>query len=334
MCLFPMFIHNPKYKPNKKNKYNPPQLKDERIKYVPTGCGKCIECLKQKAREWQVRLQEEIKTDKTGLFITFSYSDKWLNQLENQCQWTDEIIGIRKSITLPNGSTRNYYNKVATKLDNPPSGYDLDNAVATLSVRLFLERWRKNTGKSVKHWFVTELGTKSTERLHLHGILFTDKTKDEISKIWKYGNIFIGDYVNVKTINYIVKYLHKTDQTHKYYTPKILCSAGLGSNYINTYNATLNKYNGKNTKDTYRTNQGHLLALPIYYRNQIYTEEEREKLWLHKLDEEIRWINGIKIDVSTEKGMQLYENILLQEQEKNKRLGYGNREINHSRIRS
>ena len=111
MCLFPMFIHNPKYKPNKKNKYNPPQLKDERIKYVPTGCGKCIECLKQKAREWQVRLQEEIKTDKTGLFITFSYSDKWLNQLENQCQWTDEIIGIRKSITLPNGSTRNYYNK-------------------------------------------------------------------------------------------------------------------------------------------------------------------------------------------------------------------------------
>ena len=44
-----------------------------------------------------------------------------------------------------------------------------DNDIATKAIRLCLERVRKQTGKSVKHWFITELGHEKTERLHLHG---------------------------------------------------------------------------------------------------------------------------------------------------------------------
>ena len=33
-------------------------------------------------------------------------------------------------------------------------------------------------------------------------------------------------------------------------------------------------------------------GLPIYYRNLIYTEEEREKLWIEKLNKGERWIGG------------------------------------------
>ena len=43
-----------------------------------------------------------------------------------------------------------------------------DNDIATKAIRLCLERVRKQTGKSVKHWFITELGHEKTERLHLH----------------------------------------------------------------------------------------------------------------------------------------------------------------------
>ena len=61
------------------------------------------------------------------------------------------------------------------------------------------------------------------------------------------------------------------------------------------------------------------MALPIYYRNKIYTEEEKEKLWLEKLDKEERWICGEKIDVS--KSEKEYFNLLEYYREKNERLG-------------
>ena len=47
-----------------------------------------------------------------------------------------------------------------------------NNDIATKAKRLCLERVRKLTGKSVKHWFITELGHEKTERLHLHGIVW------------------------------------------------------------------------------------------------------------------------------------------------------------------
>ena len=84
MCLYPKFILNRKYTANKKNNGNVPQIKDERAKYVPVGCGKCMECLKQKARGWQVRLQEELRNNRTALFVTFSFSDESLINLEKE----------------------------------------------------------------------------------------------------------------------------------------------------------------------------------------------------------------------------------------------------------
>ena len=48
MCLYPKPIENPKYRPNKKNNYNPPTCEDDRVLYVPVGCGNCIECRNQK----------------------------------------------------------------------------------------------------------------------------------------------------------------------------------------------------------------------------------------------------------------------------------------------
>ena len=38
--------------------------------------------------------------------------------------------------------------------------------------------------------------------------------------------------------------------------------------------------------------------MPIYYRNKIYSEEEREKLWIQKLNSNTRYILGEKIDIS------------------------------------
>jgi hypothetical protein len=294
MCLYPKLIKNRKYISNKKNGGVIPAVLDNRVLYVPIGCQKCIECKKQKSREWQVRLQEEIRHNKNGKFVTLTFSNESIKELAN------EIKGI--------------------------SGYNLDNEIGTLAVRRFLERWRKKYKKSVKHWLVTELGGNGTENIHLHGIIWTNESAETINKIWKYGFTWIGDknndgYVNEKTINYIVKYISKTDEKHKEYNSKILTSAGIGRNYLDREDSKKNKYNENNTKETYTTRQGTKLALPIYYRNKIYSEEEKEKLWLKKLDEEVRYVCGEKIDIS--KGNETYYKILEWYRNKNKRLGYG-----------
>jgi len=301
MCLYPKLIKNRKYTSNKKNGGVIPQVTDPRTLMVPVGCQKCMECKKQKSRNWQVRLQEEIRHNKNGKFITLTFSDESIKEL------TKEIEGIK--------------------------GYDLDNEIATLATRRFLERWRKKYKKSVRHWLVTELGGNGTENIHMHGIIWTNETAETINKIWKYGYTWVGDkknegYVNERTVNYIVKYISKTDEKHKEYNSKVLTSAGIGKNYITRHDATKNKYNEKETKETYTTKQGIKLPLPIYYRNQIYTEEEKEKLWLKKLDQEIRYVGGEKIDIS--KGEEEYYKTLEYYRKKNKRLGYGDDQKNWS----
>ena len=45
---------------------------------------------------------------------------------------------------------------------------------------------------------------------------------------------------------------------------------------------------------------GGKLNLPIYYRNKLFTEEEREKLFLDKIEKGIVYVLGIKIDLKTE----------------------------------
>lgn len=296
MCLYPRIIRNKKYTINKKNGGVIPPINDERVTKVAIGCGKCVECRKQKSREWQVRLQEDLRINKNGKFVTWTFSDKGLSELDK------EIKGL--------------------------SGYERDNEICRLAIRRYTERWRKKYKKTLRHWIVTEIGGNRTERIHLHGIVWTDE-KEDIKKIWKYGGVWIGDYVSAKTVNYIVKYVNKVDEKHKEYNSKIFTSKGIGKEYIHRPDAKRNIYKGEKTIETYKTREGIELALPIYYRNKIYSDEEKEKLWIQKLDKEERYVCGVKVDISN--GEEEYYKLLEVKREKNKRLGYGDDEINWER---
>ena len=116
MCLYPKLIDNKKYKPNKKNGGKPPIAKDQRVKLVPVGCGRCEDCLRKKSREWQIRLSEEIKEKTNKYFVTLTFSNESLIELMKKYKVTES------------------------------------NAVATIAVRLFTENWRKKYKKSIRHW--------------------------------------------------------------------------------------------------------------------------------------------------------------------------------------
>lgn len=294
MCLYPKLIRNKKYLPNRKNNFNPPLLTDIRVGYVAVGCGNCIECRKQKARDWKIRLSEELKVNKYAYFITFTFSNEELKKLCKETNLSE------------------------------------CNAVAGKAIRRYLERWRKKYKKSQRHWFITELGHVGTERIHIHGVIFNNFpiTQELLEDFWKYGTIFIGEYCNEKTINYIIKYVTKIDKDHKGWKSEIFCSAGIGKNYTEKeFSIIQHKFDGKDTIEYYRTSSGFKMSLPIYYRNKFFTEEEREKLWVNRIEEGTRYVLGVEIkDIYTEHGEKAYQKVLQKARETNMEIGYGSDE--------
>lgn len=271
MCLYPKKIKNKKYISNDKNKGIIPEppiidnsgtvpVYDERVLYIEVPCGECIECRQTKAREWQIRLSEEIKQHKFNYFITLTFAPEELRKILKKTNLTE------------------------------------CNAVAEYAVRHMLERFRKDYKKSIKHWLITELGHEGTERIHLHGILFSDNELEFSEKMdnnlrnwkyWKYGHIYIGDYVNQKTINYISKYITKIDNDHKNFKGQILASPGIGKTYIDKLEQLeLKKLYPKHKIDYYRLENGAKVKLPTYYKNKLYNEKEREDKWREFMDAE------------------------------------------------
>jgi len=100
---------------------------------------------KRKQREWRVRLEEELRSN-FGYFTTLTISPEGIKEIE-------EKTGLKWE-------------------ENP-------NEIATKALRLFLERARKETGKSIRHWCVTELGEKK-DRIHLHGIILRAKSRPNL----------------------------------------------------------------------------------------------------------------------------------------------------------
>ena len=162
--------------------------------------------------------------------------------------------------------------------------------------------------------------------MHIHGIIWTNENFEEVRKKWNYGFIFPkkhevkSNYVNNKTISYIIKYVTKYDEKHPNFKPIICCSNGIGSKYKATPSEM--------AKDKYRTTQGQWLTMPIYYRNKIYKESEREELWIKKLDENIRYIGRNKVKGDD---IEAIMNILQQERINNKKDGYGGDEESKSK---
>ena len=311
MCLYPKLLDNPKYKPNKKNGGIPPQkplrvvngvtMIDKRVEKVAIGCGKCIECLKQKSNEWRVRLLEEIKHNKTKAhFVTLTFSNDSIKELTN----SNRIWELQ--------------------------GYERDNAIASEAVRRFKERWRKKHGKQPRAWLITELGHQGTENIHLHGIIWTEHGED-ITPTWKYGFTWNSSeqyrgWVNEQTVNYVIKYCTKLDTQREYYKPKIYASNGLGKDHFKHIDKQYD-YKGDQTREFYKTSKGYKVGLPKYYRNKAFTEEEREKLWIHKLDKGIVYVMGNPIDLNKPGGEEHYYLALEHAQRQNQIWGYGSDKI-------
>lgn len=277
-CYFPKTIKNPKFRyadiaPGEPKPYN---------YYITIGCGYCPECLKRKGNDWKVRLLHEVrsvlsqrKVDSNGFVI------------QGHCEF----------VTL-------------TFNDDVYKDFVDDSGRA---LRLFLERYRKRFGKSVRHWFISELGGDNG-RLHLHGILFDaefrvkphtfDHQYDPLTKkyhftsndglikeyvkdlksLWSYGNVWVG-FCDEQCVGYIVKYMtkHNADDGNEFmcdFHQRVYASRGIGSSYVTDISRALHILRGGRTIVRSIVVNGFRYAMPRYIQLKMFGEK---LLRLHSL---------------------------------------------------
>lgn len=168
-------------------------------KYIAIRCEKCERCKMHKIDTWYERIHTEIESGEDKQLVVLSINKESLDQLK-------EIVQNRKQEL---------------------TAYKCYNDIATLAVRRYLERIRKKTGKSVKHWLVTEVTNSKTHRIKLRGMIFSED-KQLIIKHWQYGIVMFTNYITSDTLINLLKYLNNTNRRRKHYKPIILCSAGIG----------------------------------------------------------------------------------------------------------
>jgi hypothetical protein len=157
----------------------------------------------------------------------------------------------------------------------------------------FFKRLRKRTNEKIKYYAVGEYGSNK-KRPHYHIILF-NANKDHIIDSWTIdnkpiGSVHIGD-VSTASIGYTLKYMskeskipmHKNDDRKKEFA---VMSKGLGKHYLSEKMIKWHK-NDLLNRMYVPIEDGKKIAMPRYYKDKIYTEEEKDKINEHmgKIDE-------------------------------------------------
>lgn len=112
-----------------------------------------------------------------------------------------------------------------------------------------------------------------------------------------------------------IKIYDKKDEDNPDYTSIVLCSKGLGANYAKE-NQLKHKWNGEKTIITYKAHNGQDLPLPRYYKTTIYTDDQRQLLWLYAEDKGVKWVKGFKVIGANTANKDYYERLLKEKVEK------------------
>ena len=105
-----------------------------------------------------------------------------------------------------------------------------------------------------------------------------------------------------------IKVHDKKDIDNPEYTGKVLCSPGLGAGYVKRIGKR-HEWNGENAKEDYYTRQGTYIALPKYYKYKLFTEEQREQLWIYREESGEKYVGNFKIKVKDEESEEYYNTL-------------------------
>lgn len=209
------------------------------LNWIPVPCGKCYNCRNRKVDEWVYRLMTEEKHSTSSYYITLTYD-------------SDNVpINEQGQLTLNKKHVQRF-------------------------IRNLRKKQRKNPN-TIKYYCRGEYGGFK-ERPHYHLIMFNIDKAQNIIDTWTKGHVYFGNVVN-NTIAYTTAYLDKEGIIPKFAGDMrskefYLMSKGLGNQYLNETNR---KYHSEDITRNYITKEGnHKIALPRYYRDKLYTKEQRK----------------------------------------------------------
>ncbi|WNK14807.1 MAG: replication initiator protein [Microvirus sp.] len=154
----------------------------------------------------------------------------------------------------------------------------------------YFKRLRKlNPDSKIKYYVCGEYGGK-TSRPHYHAIIFNANI-ETLEQAWalnnqSMGDIYIGD-VNGASIGYVLKYMckepdnpiprHQNDDRIPVFSHM---SKGLGKSYL-TDNMKSWHLNDLENRMYVPLEQGQIIPMPRYYKQKIYTDEQRQTIGRH-----------------------------------------------------
>lgn len=144
-------------------------------------------------------------------------------------------------------------------------------------LQLYWKRLRKLQDAKIKYYAVGEYGTKN-KRPHYHAIVFGVEKAEHFHTAWQLGDVHIGS-VSGDSIAYTLKYIDKPPQAKHSRDDRVrefsLMSKSLGDNYISD---EVRAYHGADVSRMYLTRPGgNVIAMPRYYRNKLYSDEQQEQ---------------------------------------------------------
>lgn len=231
--------------------------KDHPKRHLAVPCGKCPDCKSRRINQWVFRLQQEDAISVSSYFVTLTFNTDHVPISKNGYMTTKKTIRKKNK----KGEWKTYPHKK--------------------SISGFIKRLRKHDKNTkIRYYGVSEYGTKNN-RPHHHIIIFNIKDVKSIYNSWSFGNIDIGS-VSGASIAYTAKYLDKPpkdsipkhardDRVPEYQVQ----SRGLGKNYLKTgkeYHKVLDRM--------YVTQGKNKVALPRYYREKWYDQQQKDKISL------------------------------------------------------
>lgn len=193
--------------------------------------------------------------------------------INRQNNWLFRIEAEHKSSDNAHFVTLTYNNENVPQKVNQDTG-EIINTLDYQDVQKYMKRLRKGSKKPIKHYTVGEYGEEN-QRPHYHQIIFNAE-EENIKKTWDKGFSLVGT-VTAASIRYVTKYMGKRisntpDGAEK---PKNVMSQGIGKSYLKNENILHHK---ENLIDTLTNEGGNKIALPRYYKDKIFSNEEKRTL--------------------------------------------------------
>lgn len=241
--------------------------------YVP--CGKCLACRVNRTRQWTKRLLDEQIYSTSSYFVTLTYDDEHL-----------------------------------------PRNDSGDGIVCKRDIQLFLKRLRKRDGNNNIRYFICSEYGPQTFRPHYHCCIFnvgdfiikpidfydnlphtkinefgeTVYINTELTKIWGNGSTEVSELIRERA-SYCAKYTITRKHIPEYLEPNFSLiskghtykdgrkTGGIGYQHIDNIRSKVRYYG----LHSLLTDTGNFVALPKYYKQKIYTQNELEQQFFKRL---------------------------------------------------